>query len=126
MSRILTEIGFRNVMCDPKPPRRVKATLAEWKRIRDEKLGPCRVCGSHPTTLHHILSKSLGGDDIADNLVAVCGSGTTGCHGLIEAFDPWACSLLGQRLTDAERAYVVARKGAYFLESRYGLKGAAA
>jgi hypothetical protein len=130
VSRILTELGWRNVMCDPKPPRRVKATLAEWKQIRANKmsaLDACRVCqSSGPLTLHHLVSKSLGGDDLADNLVAVCGSGTTGCHGLIEAFDPWACSLLGQRLTDAERAYVVARKGAYFLESRYGLKGAAA
>ncbi|HXH35240.1 MAG TPA: hypothetical protein VNJ54_12655 [Plantibacter sp.] len=72
------------------------------------------------------MSKSLGGDDLADNLVPLCGSGTTGCHGLVEAFDPRACSLLGMRLTEAERAYVIGRKGAYYLERRYGIKDAAA
>jgi hypothetical protein len=125
MSRILTELGYRNVMCDPKPPRRVKATLAEWKRIREDKLGPCRVCGSHPTSLHHILPKSLGGDDIADNCAPLCGTGTTGCHGRIEAFEPWACTIFGKRLTDAEKAYVTRKKGAYYLTDRYGVKEAA-
>jgi hypothetical protein len=75
--------------------------------------------------LHHLVSKSLGGDDVADNLVPVCGSGTTGCHGLLEAHNMWACDLLGRRLTEAERRYVVDTKGAYYLESRYGVKEAA-
>ena len=125
--RILTETGWRNVMGDPKPPARIRATADEWVKLRTEKLGPCRVCQTpFKPTLHHLLARSLGGDDVADNLVPLCGSGTTGCHGLVEAREPWACSLLGQRLTAAERAYVAAKKGAWYLETRYGLKGEAA
>ena len=131
-ARILTDAGWRNVMgMDPRPPKRIKASREEWETLRDEKLRgvACRVCSASPLaahmTLHHLVSKSLGGDDVAANLVALCGSGTTGCHGLVEARDPWACSVLGARLSVAERAYVVGKKGAYFLESRYGVKDAA-
>ena len=127
MTRILTDTGERDVMFDPKPEPRIRATADGWVKLRTEKLGPCRVCQTpFKPTLHHIVSKSLGGDDVADNLVPLCGSGTTGCHGLVEAREPWACSLLGQRFTAAERAYVVAKKGAWFLETRYGYKEAAA
>src|SRR5688500_4725357 len=121
MTRIVvTDDGPRRVLFgpDPKPARRVKATTAEWEQIRARKLDgwPCRVCEAfQAATLHHLVSKSLGGDDVADNCVPLCGSGTTGCHGLVEAYDEWACSLLGFRLTAAEREYVVGKKGADFL-----------
>jgi hypothetical protein len=113
-------------LADPKPAKRVKASPAEWERLRAEKIALCRVCSDAVgATLHHLVSKSLGGGDVADNLVPLCGSGTTGCHGLVEAHNMWACDLLGRRLTEAERAYVVGKKGAYFLESRYGVREAA-
>lgn len=132
MIRVLTDEGFRNVLgADPKPPRRVKADQNEWARLRKEKLGSCRLCHDLTmhvpgTTLHHIVSKSLRGDDVADNLVPLCGDGTSGCHGLVEARDPWARPLLGERLTEAERAYVLRKKGAGWLERHYGLKEEAA
>lgn len=119
-----TDGGFRNVLgADPKPLKRVKADRAGWERIREEKLTgrSCRVCVAFIAgTLHHLVPRSLGGDDVADNLVPLCGSGTTGCHGLVEARDPWACSLLGFRLTEAERAYVIGKKGEAFLHRYYG------
>jgi hypothetical protein len=114
-------------LADPKPARRVKADQNEWQRLRAEKIAMCRVCAEKiGSTLHHLVSKSLGGDDMADNLVPLCGSGTTGCHGLIEARDAWACSLLGQRLTAEERAYVVVKKGAGFMARYYGVREEAA
>ena len=110
---------------DPRPPRRTRATAAEWKRIRAAKLGPCLVCGDADTTLHHLVPKSLGGGDVEDNLVPLCGSGTTGCHGLVEARDRTVCALLRDSLTRAELAYVLAVKGAVFLDRYYGRRAAA-
>ena len=127
--RIVTDSGYRNVLsADPKPPRRIRADQNEWVRLRKRKLSgwPCRICDTNTAeSLHHLVSKSLGGDDVAENLVPLCGSGTTGCHGLVEARDPWACSLLGARLTHAERDYVLAKKGPVFLSRYYGVKEAA-
>ena len=115
-----------SVRPDPRAPKRIKADQNEWLRLRAEKLGPCRLCHSFDSpTLHHILSKSLGGDDVAANLVPLCGSGTTGCHGKVEARDPWARTLLGERLKAAELAYVIGKKGAGWLELNYGVKAAA-
>lgn len=46
----------------------------------------CALCGTtEPLGLHHIANKPR--DDVEANLVMLCGSGTTGCHGLIEARD---------------------------------------
>jgi len=107
----------------------VKADKAGWERIREEKINgrSCRVCVAFlAATAHHLVPRSLGGDDVEDNLVGLCGSGTTGCHGLVEARDPWACSLLGLRLTDAERAYVIEKKSAAWLERYYGVREEAA
>jgi hypothetical protein len=113
-------------LADPKPAKRVKADPNEWQRLRAEKIALCRVCAEKiGSTLHHLVPKSLGGGDVAENLVPLCGSGTMGCHGLVEAHNMWACDLLGRRLTEAERRYVVDTKGAYYLESRYGVKEAA-
>lgn len=55
--------------------------------------GMCEVCGIRPATnMHHRKNRSQGGRDTAANLLAVCGTGTTGCHGYItehpaEAYD---------------------------------------
>lgn len=62
---------------------------------RDE--GCCSRCGSAITgergrdwSVHHRAPRSMGGTsrawiDAPANLVIVCGSGTTGCHGAIES-----------------------------------------
>lgn len=126
---IITDLGPRRVLGDPRPERRAKASPAEWKRLREEKLvgRSCRICVALlADSLHHLVPRSQSGDDVADNLVGLCGDGTRGCHGRVEARDPWACSLLGRRLTAEERAYVTAKKGAWYLEKRYGLREVAA
>lgn len=46
----------------------------------------CALCGeTWPLSLHHISNKPR--DDFEANLVMLCGDGTTGCHGKIEAHD---------------------------------------
>ena len=93
---------------------RRRATPEQWIAFRESKLyrNPCRVCGCWKRrTLHHIVPRSMGGDDVADNLVALCGHGTTGCHGHLEARDRTALRQLAENLTDAEYAYGVGKLG---------------
>lgn len=53
-------------------------------------------CGKPSATGHHVLSRGNGGDDVLANIVPMCGSGTTGCHGLVENEDKAACKRLGR------------------------------
>lgn len=100
--------------------KRYRASASEWRTLRELKEGPCRVCRVQwGTNLHHLVPRGLGGDDTADNLVPLCGSGTTGCHGLVEIHDDTACLRLGASLTTNERGYVISKKGAYYLSDRY-------
>lgn len=51
----------------------------------------CEVCGVHgATNAHHRRNQSQGGPDTLSNLILVCGSGNTGCHGKITENPAWA------------------------------------
>lgn len=84
-----------DVRPDPKPRPRIRATSTQWRALRVRKLlgRPCRLCPAAATNLHHVVPRSQGGDDVEANLVEVCGSGTTGCHGATET---------GERCVDAD------------------------
>lgn len=42
------------------------------------------MCGLRgANNAHHRLNQSQGGPDTLSNLMLLCGSGTTGCHGLV-------------------------------------------
>lgn len=92
---------------DPKPSRRIVASKAEWEAIAQAKQGPCRICrrvesnGSVHSTieLHHLIRRSQGGDDVAENIVPLCGN----CHRKLHAA-LWPVSML--RLTRAEIDYM--------------------
>lgn len=69
---------------------------AEKKVIRRDK-GSCVRCGRHVVhlergrewSIHHRRNRGSGGTSLAwvnqpANLVVLCGSGTTGCHGWVE------------------------------------------
>lgn len=100
----------------PKPQKRVKASQAEWDRLREEKLDGCRICGtSHGLQLHHIVPRSQGGGDVAPNLVCVCWV----CHTHIENREQQSRLELGLRLTDAELAYAVNAKGVDWVAEHY-------
>lgn len=92
---------------------RIVATYSEWQTIREEKRGPCRCCGYTRSrmNLHHLISRAQLGDDVPDNCVPLCGSGTEGCHESVHMRKPIALQLLAASLTDAEYAYVVGKLG---------------
>lgn len=58
--------------------------------------GPCAVCGAFAHNGHHRKLRSQGGDEKHWNIIRLCGSGTTGCHGLVHAHPELAyeCGLL--------------------------------
>lgn len=43
----------------------------------------CVACRRPPANVHHIVEKGgpYFGDDVVENLLLLCGSGTMGCHG---------------------------------------------
>jgi predicted restriction endonuclease len=57
--------------------------------------------------LHHLLSRSQGGDDVADNLVCLCPSH----HDDVEARRAASLAALAASLTDSERAYAIDKLG---------------
>lgn len=63
-----------------------------WERAR----GCCERCGrglergAGGYSLHHRRLRSAGGSHLPTNLVLLCGSGTTGCHGRMHANPGWA------------------------------------
>ena len=81
---------------DFKQPKRIKNPKVA--KALHANLGPCVLCGDAAQSLHHVLPRSQGGDDVEANYVALDGSGTTGCHGLLENQDLQARMDLGAYL----------------------------
>ncbi len=102
----------------PRSPKR--ASRERWQEIRAAKLGPCLVCrwlGEEQkldSSLHHIVSKSLGGSDTEANCASACGDGTTGHHGLLEAHHAPTCRAFAaalQQWDDQAYSYAVGKLG---------------
>jgi len=61
---------------------------AGMAKLRRE--GRCRLCrrswhdAGGIASRHHLIPRGQGGDDVDQNLIPVCGTGTTGCHGELE------------------------------------------
>lgn len=52
--------------------------------LRERALGCCERCGRcGANNAHHRINRSQGGSDTLSNLLLLCGSGTTGCHGWV-------------------------------------------
>ena len=65
------------------------------KKVRDalkERANNCcEACGRHgANNAHHRRNQSQGGQDVLSNLMLLCGSGTTGCHGKVTRSPKWA------------------------------------
>lgn len=58
----------------------------------------CVICGEIEISIHHVLPRGQGGDDVWENLVALCGSGTHGCHGAVEHGVDSVCRALGKHI----------------------------
>lgn len=100
--------------------RRKVASAKQWQAISAAKMGPCRVCWNRLPTfmqLHHLVSREDHGDDVADNLVPVCGE----CHDAITRRVETISRLLLSRLSDAEYAYMIGKGGEDYPERAYGI-----
>lgn len=117
---------------DPKPAKRIVAPKAGLAKVRAE--GKCRACGRVPAGTPtdylqrmHLVPKSgmNRGDDIDENIVAGCGSGTTGCHGTLTGqarSDPEyrkVAADLRRNLREEEYGYILAKKGKDWLNRTY-------
>lgn len=104
----------------PKKARRTDASKPRIKEIRAKKAAECRLCGTtEGVNAHHLIPRSLGGLWTESNVVGLCGSGTTGCHGDVERRHVDALYRLRASLTDAEYSYVVNKAGEGFMDRYY-------
>lgn len=109
---------------DPKPARRKIDRRATARAVLTGRV--CVICGTQAATGHHVVPRGAPhhGDDVPENLVALCGSGTTGCHGDIESAQQDACWTLYKHLMKHRPdviAYARARTGdPLWLSRRYG------
>lgn len=62
--------------------------------VMERSQGRCELCGRQGLGVHHRLKRSAGGTWSPANLLRLCGSGTTGCHGRVEA-EPVLAEQLG-------------------------------
>lgn len=115
---------------DPKSPPRIVDERAGKAKLRKEKR--CRSCGRPfgtglRLTRHHLVPKSRQGDDVDDNLVPLCGDGTTGCHGIYTTMrgkPEWhlVARSIRRSLTWKELRYVVTKTSAAWLADHYPIR----
>lgn len=115
---------FRDdVQPDPGRHTRIRDSRAIRDKVREDR--ECRIfdCGDTATDPHHVLYRSLGGDDHPDAVVGVCRLHHDILHYSAKE-DYWEVrEALGAALTQAEIAYVLRRlgvvEGVSFLERAY-------
>ena len=109
------------MITDPKPAKRI--VDGDAGRIKIAFEGRCRCCGrAWSLNRAHLVARGQGGDDVDDNIVPLCGSGTTGCHGALTAHTrDWriVAARLRENLTPAEVAYCVEKKSQDWLDRTY-------
>lgn len=102
--------------------RRKVASPKQWQAIIAAKAEQCRICGETNRAewihCHHLVSRSNGGDDVADNIVGLCQK----CHREIHARSMLSANLLLANLSDAEYAYMIERGGEDYPERAYGIR----
>lgn len=108
---------------DPKGRSRIRNSGAMRRKVlRDRE---CRFCGNPAEDPHHILYRSLSGDDTENNIVGLCRA----CHDILHfAAGPEYEQVrrgIGESLTREEIRYVLGRlgeiEGRSFLERAYFL-----
>lgn len=94
----------------------------------------CAACGGPAATGHHVIAKGGPhyGDDVDENIIPTCGSGTTGCHGLYHAGDVETRMAMGLHILEQRTdviAYVLTKLGPEpgldYLRRRYFIEGVA-
>ncbi len=116
--------------------------LPDWKqgasivdpeagKAKVEAEGCCRLCRRRvlPRWLggfwldslerHHLVPKgmgrTIGGDDLDDNIIPLC----TRCHRAVTEKLRWATMAVRASLLPHEEAYVITRKGQWWLDKNY-------
>ncbi len=107
---------------DPKPRKRITLSNREYLKLARSVLAryrECELCGRRRSlSCHHFVARGDGGDDIAENLLALCGDGTRNCHGAVERSRE-ARYLLRPKLRREVISYAIERKGQDWLDRRY-------
>jgi hypothetical protein len=103
----------REARPDPKPAARIIDATVGYDKLRREQR--CRLCGRFfayglGLSRHHLVPRGQGGDDVAENIVPLCGDGTRGCHGKVEHYRS-ARVKLRARLRREETRYAIRRMG---------------
>lgn len=107
--------ALKRTLSAPKPARDTGPTTAVRELVYERADRRCERCGtaSGPFNVHHRTGRGMGGTsnpaaNSTVNLVLVCGSGTTGCHGEIESHrrDALADGWLVPRTADPANAPV--------------------
>lgn len=80
----------------------------------------CAACGGEPGGVHHVIPRSEGGDDVAGNLLLLCGTGTSGCHGAYHGNPYEAESIIWDRLLGAPQP-ITERRDADWVARRIGI-----
>lgn len=111
---------------DPGGRRRIRSSAAMRRALLRDR--DCRVpdCGSEATDPHHIVYRSMGGDDTDDNLVGICRLHHDILH-FSAADDYWETRYaIGETFTANEIRYALDRlgadEGADFLRRAYGVQ----
>lgn len=99
-------VGYGEACPKPEPRKRVKARKVRQHRTRVHEIRDyvfmrerdicrcCRVRAAH--SMHELQFRSVGGKVSKANSVAVCGSGTTLCHGFLQQHDiAWSGDIEG-------------------------------
>jgi hypothetical protein len=130
------DLALKQVRPDPKEQpvrqrkyRRKVASPKQWAAIRAEKLDGrlCRLIehiegvpheeDNLAAELHHLVPRSMGGDDVADNLVGLCHE----CHRTVTENIGDVRALVAESLTDAEYAYCIGKLGEGAMERLFGV-----
>lgn len=73
---------------DPKPRKRKVASSPDYQSLVRRLLlcyPTCELCGEKRSeSAHHVIPRGQSGDDVWENLIALCGDGVKGCHGGVE------------------------------------------
>lgn len=113
---------------DPKPAARIvdRKAFAELHESATRAARGCQVCGlvwryQPGLSIHHIVPRGQGGDDVPANFALLCGHGTAGCHGDVEARRNGARERLRAAMTSEQLAYVTQKKSQAWLDRMYPL-----
>lgn len=71
-------------------PKKVREQLHKRAGSRCEICGRPYCNGRRVDNAHHRRNQSQGGPDVLSNLLLLCGSGTSGCHGDVTLHPAWA------------------------------------